>query len=71
MLLVRELPRQGCNMIVIGNRRTLAVSVGRAAAFCVHPYAAWRLLPGARRMLLVSAYAAGAYLAVLTTLLLR
>jgi hypothetical protein len=58
-------------MIVIGNRRALAVSVGRAAAFCVHPYAAWRVLPPARRMLLISAYTVGTYFAVLTTLLLR
>jgi hypothetical protein len=47
-----------------------AVFVGRTMAACVHPYAAWRVLPRSARVVVVSAYAAGAYVAVLSTLLM-
>ena len=50
--------------------RSVALFVGRCAAMCAHPYAAWRVRPGAGRVLLVSAYAAAAYVAVLAALLI-
>jgi hypothetical protein len=46
-----------------------AIVVGRAAAACVHPYLAWRVLPRSTRLVVVSAYAAAGYIAVLGTLL--
>lgn len=49
----------------------LAGFIGRVLAACVHPYAAWRVLPRSSRVVVVSAYAAFAYVAVLSTLLLR
>ena len=47
------------------------ILLGRGLAFCTHPSAAWRRLPPAGRALLVGAYAAGGYVAVLSVLLLR
>lgn len=49
----------------------LAAFVGRALAACVHPYAAWRVWPPSSRVVVVSAYAALAYVTVLSTLLFR
>ena len=48
-----------------------AAFIGRALAACVHPYAAWRVLPRSSRVVVVSAYAALAYFAVLGSLLFR
>jgi len=49
--------------------RNVAALVGRCAALCAHPYAAWRLRPVSARVGLVSTYAAAAYIVVLATLL--
>jgi hypothetical protein len=46
-----------------------AVFVGRTMAACIHPYAAWRVLPRAARVVVVSTYATLTYVAVLITLL--
>ena len=46
-------------------------NLGRAAAVCIHPAAAWRLLPTPWRWVIVAAYAAIAYAVTLGTLLLR
>jgi len=47
-----------------------AVFVGRTMAACVHPYAAWRVLSRPARVVLISAYAALTYVAVLSVLLM-
>ena len=49
-------------------RMPLDLIAGRALAFCVHPYAAWRRLPPGGRALLVSAYFIGSYAVVLAVL---
>ena len=49
---------------------TFEVLVGRSAAFCLHPFAAWRRLPATGRVLLVGAYFGGSYVAVLAGLLI-
>ena len=49
---------------------TVEVLLGRSAAFCLHPFAAWRRLPAAGRVLLVGAYFGGSYIAVLAALLI-
>ena len=54
---------------VLGN--PLEANLGRAAAVCIHPAAAWRLLPTPWRWVMVAAYAAVAYAVTLGTLLLR
>jgi hypothetical protein len=54
-------------MIKIRNRDVPAV-IGRLAAICVHPYAAWRVRGTLSRVMLVSAYAVGAYAIVLAAL---
>ena len=46
-----------------------AVFVGRTMAACVHPYATWRVLPRAARVVVVSTYATLTYVAVLIALL--
>lgn len=48
---------------------TLDVMIGRALAFCVHPFAAWTRLSGGGRALLVGAYAAASYALVLGALI--
>jgi hypothetical protein len=48
---------------------SIASLIGRTAAACVHPYAAWRVRPASVKVAVVSAYAAAAYVLVLTTLL--
>ena len=47
----------------------LDLIAGRALAFCVHPYAAWRRLPAGGRALLVGAYFTASYAIVLALLL--
>jgi hypothetical protein len=49
---------------------SVAAVVGRAAAACVHPYAAWRVRPASVRVVIVSTYAATAYVVVLGVLLM-
>jgi hypothetical protein len=49
----------------------LEILIGRSLAFCLHPSAAWRVLPPARRALLVGAYFGAAYVGVLVALLAR
>jgi len=46
-----------------------AVVVGRTAAACVHPVAAWRLLPASWRILALTVYAMTSYLTVLSALI--
>jgi len=43
--------------------------LGRLAACCVHPAAAWDRLPPSGRTVLVAAYVGASYLTVLTVLL--
>jgi hypothetical protein len=45
-------------------RATLAVLVGRSAAMCVHPYAAWRSHSVRIRLLVVGAYLALGFVVV-------
>jgi hypothetical protein len=45
-----------------------AVLVGRMAAACLHPYAAFRVLPRSTRYVVISAYVLAGYIAVLSTL---
>jgi len=57
----------------MGTRRSststsITIFTGRLAAACVHPYAAWRVLPKSSRVSIVSAYAIVGYVAVLGTL---
>ncbi|HEY7292977.1 MAG TPA: hypothetical protein VH583_24275 [Vicinamibacterales bacterium] len=51
-------------------RPSPALFFGRAAAHCAHPYAAWRVRRRPTRIAIVSAYAAVAYLVVLSVLLM-
>ena len=44
--------------------------IGRGLALCVHPLAAWRVLSTPGRAFVISAYAVGAYVTVLATLLI-
>jgi hypothetical protein len=46
----------------------LEVVVGRALAFCIHPFAAWQRLPTSGRVLLLAAYASASYVIVLSAL---
>lgn len=43
--------------------------VGRTAAACVHPVAAWRVLPTPWRILVLMVYMATGFLTVLSTLI--
>jgi hypothetical protein len=43
--------------------------VGRTAAACVHPVAAWRVLPTSWRVLVLMVYTATGYLTVLSALI--
>ena len=45
------------------------VAIGRALAWCAHPYLSWRRLPASGRVLLVAAYVSASYVTVLTLLL--
>jgi len=44
------------------------VIVGRTAAACVHPVAAWRVLPMSWRVLVLTVYTVSSYVAVLGAL---
>ncbi|MEO5742597.1 MAG: hypothetical protein ABIS29_18580 [Vicinamibacterales bacterium] len=44
------------------------VVVGRTAAACVHPVAAWRALPGSWRIVVFTVYTLTSYLTVLSVL---
>jgi hypothetical protein len=44
--------------------------LGRSLAFCTHPAAAWRVLSRPGRALVVGAYFAAGYVAVLISLLI-
>jgi hypothetical protein len=46
------------------------IVIGRALAFCVHPRAAWRILPTSGRAFVVAAYACAGYVACLAALML-
>jgi hypothetical protein len=46
-----------------------AVAVGRTAAACVHPVAAWEVLPRSWRILVLTVYAVTSYLTVLGALI--
>jgi hypothetical protein len=45
-----------------------AVVVGRTAAACAHPVAAWQVLPRSWRILVLAVYAVTSYLTVLSAL---
>jgi len=49
---------------------SLELLIGRGLALCVHPMAAWRVLSTPGRAFVISAYAVGAYVTVLATLLI-
>jgi hypothetical protein len=49
-------------------RQTPEVVVGRTAAACLHPLAAWRIWPRSWRLLALTVYAAAGYLTVITVL---
>ena len=46
-------------------RAEIETLVGRSAAICVHPYAAWRSRSARRRVFVFSAYTVGTYAFVL------
>jgi hypothetical protein len=46
------------------------ILIGRGLAMCVHPAAAWRVLPPTKRMLLTAAYFGAGYVSVLSALLI-
>ena len=50
-------------------RHAPELAVGRTAAACVHPVAAWRVLPTSWRILVLMVYTATGYLTVLSTLI--
>jgi hypothetical protein len=47
----------------------MSILAGRLLAVCVHPQAAWRVLPAKGRVVLATAYFSVAYVAVLVALL--
>lgn len=49
---------------------TFAILLGRILAFCVHPFAAWQVLPVAWRWAIVALYVAAAFVTVLSVLLI-
>jgi hypothetical protein len=48
----------------------IEVAIGRSLAMCLHPSAAWRVLPPVHRLLLVAAYFGAGYVSVLVALLI-
>ena len=48
---------------------TWELLLGRSLAFCLHPSAAWPVLPQSGRVLMLAAYFGAAYVGVLLTLL--
>lgn len=53
----------------VGDGSTIPLFAARLLAQCVHPVAAWRLVPKAERVGIVIAYFAAAYVTVLAALL--
>ena len=46
------------------------LAIGRALAWCAHPYLSWRRLTVPGRVMLVAAYVSASYVTVLTLLLI-
>jgi hypothetical protein len=46
------------------------IVIGRYAAWCLHPVAAWRVVKGSGRALIVATYAGASFAVTLVTLLL-
>jgi hypothetical protein len=46
------------------------IVIGRSLAFCLHPRAAWPLLPTSGRLLIIAAYIVAGYVAGLAVLLI-
>jgi hypothetical protein len=47
------------------------VLIGRGLAFCLHPTAAWRVLPRIGRALVVGAYVGAGFVTTFAALMLR
>jgi len=58
-------------MVMAPPRRNVEVVIGRLAAACVHPYAAWRVRSRSTRLAVVAAYAVMSYIAMLAVLLTK
>jgi hypothetical protein len=56
---------------VLSSRLRPEILMGRSAAMCVHPYAAWRTSSVSGRLFVFTAYATAAYAVVLGLMLLR
>jgi hypothetical protein len=56
-------------LLLSGHSMTPEVALGRSLACCVHPWAAWRRLSPAGRVLLVGAYFGASYAGALIALL--
>jgi hypothetical protein len=52
-----------------GRGMAIEMILGRGLAFCCHPFAAWRVLPRSRRLLLAGAYFAASYVMTLLALM--
>jgi hypothetical protein len=61
--------QQSARLLLRDALRHPAVVVGRTAAACVHPVAAWRVLPASWRILALTVYAMTSYLMVLCALI--
>jgi hypothetical protein len=46
------------------------ILIGRGLAFCLHPQAAWRVLPRGGRVMVIAAYAVAGFVATYATLML-
>jgi hypothetical protein len=46
------------------------ILIGRGLAFCLHPQAAWRVLPRGGRAMVIAAYVGVGFVATLATLML-
>jgi hypothetical protein len=53
-----------------GTSSRIEIAIGRSMAACVHPIAAWSVLPGSRRCLLAIFCCAVSYMSVLAALLM-
>jgi len=51
-------------------RQTPAVVVGCTAAACIHPIAAWRILPRSWRVMVLGVYAATSFVTVFSMLII-
>jgi hypothetical protein len=63
------MPRAIPESLVHTFRHAPELVVGRTAAACVHPVAAWQVLPTSWRILMLIVYTATGYLTVLSTLI--